>query len=836
MYYTDYPWVLLSNSGNSRNLNNLSLKGISPCDMSFFLVILEPLFEGTIFVKKICMKYFVSILFTFIFLSSGLSQHKDSDQKSRFTLSGFIKDEKGEALIGANIYVESIQSGTVSNPYGFYSLTLPEGIYLFRYSFLGYQSREIEINLHESVNLNVNLESKSEILDGVEIKAYDDDSKILKQTEMSSFMLQSKKVKLIPTLLGESDIIKAIQLLPGVQATGEGLSGFNVRGGNHDQNLILLDEGSVYNASHLIGFFSIFNNDVIKDAKLYKGDLPAQYGGRLSSLLDIRMRDGNRNKFSGSGGIGTIASKLALEGPILNKKGSVIAAGRRSYADIFLPLSKNEEIKDNNLYFYDLNFKANVQINENNRVFLSSYIGRDVFKYQNQYYMTWGNVTETFRWNHLFSNRLFSNFSFIYSDYDYRLGQTADITGVEWKSSLADLGFKYDFTFYPNPKNTIRFGITTSLYNFKPGYIKATSDSSIFNNYEIPRSRALEHSIYLSNEQKIGRRLAIEYGLRYSVFQNIGQAIIYNFNEKFEKVDSSTYRKGEIFNTYSGIEPRLRIRFSINPKSSIKGSFVSTRQYLHLISNSTAGTPIDIWLPSNPNIKPQRATQFTVGYFRNFPNKSFEISIEGYYKDMQNQIDYKDHADIILNPELEGELRFGIAWAYGLEILIQKTEGKLTGWIGYGLSKADKKFPDVNLGKVFPANYDKRHDLSIVTNYRISSRLTASLNWVYISGAPVTFPTGRYMFGNMVIPVYSERNGYRMPDYHRLDLAVNLKGKKKPDRKITGEWNFSVYNAYNRKNAWMIYFKANEDNPKITEAYKLYMFPVIPAISYNFKF
>ncbi|MBA7572881.1 hypothetical protein ES708_14668 [subsurface metagenome] len=356
------------------------------------------------------MKYFVSILFTFIFLSSGLSQHKASDQKNRFTLNGFIKDEKGEALIGANIYVESIQSGTVSNPYGFYSLTLPEGIYLVRYSFLGFQSREIEINLHESANLNINLESKSEILDGVEIKAYDD-SKILKQTEMSSFMLQTKKVKLIPTLLGESDIIKAIQLLPGVQATGEGLSGFNVRGGNHDQNLILLDEGSVYNASHLMGFFSIFNNDVIKDAKLYKGDLPAQYGGRLSSLLDIRMRDGNRNKFSGSGGIGTIASKLALEGPILNKKGSVIAAGRRSYADIFLPLSKNEEIKDNNLYFYDLNFKANVQINENNRVFLSSYIGRDVFKYQNQYYMTWGNVTETFRWNHLFSNRLFSTFS-----------------------------------------------------------------------------------------------------------------------------------------------------------------------------------------------------------------------------------------------------------------------------------------------------------------------------------------------------------------------------------------------------------------------------------------
>ena len=420
------------------------------------------------YLLKFCMKYFVSILFTFIFLSSGLSQPKQSAQKNKFTLSGFIKDEKGEALIGANIYVESIQSGTVSNPYGFYSLTLPEGIYLVRYSFLGYQSREIEINLHESVNLTVNLESKSEILNGVEIKAYDD-SKILKQTEMSSFMLQTKKVKLIPTLLGESDIIKAIQLLPGVQATAEGLSGFNVRGGNHDQNLILLDEGSVYNASHLIGFFSIFNNDVIKDAKLYKGDLPAQYGGRLSSLLDIRMRDGNRNKFSGSGGIGTIASKLTLEGPILNKKGSVIAAGRRSYDDIFLPLSKNEEIKDNNLYFYDLNFKANVQINENNRILLSSYIGRDVFKYQNQYYMTWGNVAETFRWNHLFSNRLFSNFSFIYSDYDYRLGQTVDITGVEWKSSLADLGLKYDFTFYPNPKNTIRFGITSSLYNFKPG-------------------------------------------------------------------------------------------------------------------------------------------------------------------------------------------------------------------------------------------------------------------------------------------------------------------------------------------------------------------------------
>jgi hypothetical protein len=575
---------------------------------------------------------------------------------------------------------------------------------------------------------------------------------------------------------------------------------------------------------------------MVKDVHIYKGEMPAKYGGRLSSLFDIRLKEGNQNKFGGSGGIGTISSKLLLEGPILKQKGSFIMAGRRSYADIFLPLSSNEEVKDNRIYFYDVNYKANYRINDKNRVFVSGYNGGDVFKYQNIYYLKWGNFTQTLRWNHLFTDRLFSNLSLLYSKYHYRLGKTEDITGVEWNSSVANLGLKYDFSFYANPKNTIRFGLVINHLTFRPGYIIAADSSSIYNDYEIPPSQALEYAFYLSNDHEITEFLSLEYGVRLTLFQNIGEATIYNFDKYYEKIDSVVYQAGKIFNSNFAVDPRMSIHIKPGPLSVMTVSFTQTHQNLHLISNSTAGTPIDIWIPSNPNLKPQRANQYAIGYTKKSIFSLYEFSVGVYYKKMYNQIDYKDHADIILNPELEGELRFGWGRSYGFESILKKEEGKLTGWIAYTLSKSEKKIDDVNQNEIFPANYDRRHDLSVVCLYKPTERLTLSLNWIYASGAPVTYPTGRFVYGNLVIPVFTKRNDFRMPSYHRLDIAASLKGKNKPGRRFSGEWSFSIYNVYNRKNAWLVFFKSNEENPEITEAYKLYMFPIIPAISYNFRF
>jgi len=780
------------------------------------------------------MNRLIVILLFLLVCVSGIAQ-ESLTERERYTISGYVRGLDGEELIGANIYVETPLAGTVTNIYGFFSLTLPEGNYVLRCSYIGYQVFIDTIELNENYRSTIYLEEETQDLEKVVIKSDFSGGELLK-ADMSNLQLQSKTIKEIPSLLGESDLVKAIQMLPGIMAPGEGISGFIVRGGNFDQNLILIDEAPIYNASHLMGFFSVFNNDMVKDVHIYKGKIPSKYGGRLSSLFDIRLRDGSQNKLGVSGGIGTISSKLMLEGPIMNKRGSFIIAGRRSYADIFLPLSSNEEVNDNRIYFYDLNFKANYRVNEKNRIYLSGYMGSDVFKYQDTYYLKWGNYTQTLRWNHLFTDRLFSNLSLMYSQYQYKLGKTADITGVEWNSSLANMGLKYDFSFYANPKNTVRFGLLVNHYTFRPGYILATDSTSIYNDYEIPPSKAIEYAFYLSNDHKLTERIIIEYGIRLTLFQNIGEATIYNFNSDYERIDSVVHKAGSIFNSYFTIDPSLSINVKPGPSSVITASFSRSHQNLHLISNSTAGTPIDIWIPSNPNINPQRANQFALGYTQKSIFNGYEFSLGAYYKKMTNQIDYKDHADIILNPELEGELRFGWGRSYGFESILKKDNGKLTGWISYTLARVEKKIDGVNQDKIFPANYDRRHDFSLVCQYEMTPRLSFSLNWVYASGAPITSPTGRFIYGNVVVPVFTERNDFRMPSYHRLDLAARLKGKEKPGRRFTGEWSFSIYNVYNRKNAWLIFFKSNEDNPEITEAYKLYMFPIIPAISYHFRF
>ncbi|OFY18606.1 MAG: collagen-binding protein [Bacteroidetes bacterium GWF2_29_10] len=782
--------------------------------------------------RRLLLFFFVSMLSLNVIFGSEIETNK------KFTISGKIKDVlTGEELIGATIFIKELKTGVNTNIYGFYSITIPEGKYNVVYSYIGYEPIEKSINLTSNMKIDLEMSTKQQNISEVIVTGERKNDNVEK-AEMSLVKMKMSEIKKIPALMGEVDIVKAIQMLPGVQSAGEGSSGFSVRGGATDHNLILLDEATVYNASHLMGFFSVFNNDAIKDVTLYKGDIPAAYGGRLASLLDVRQKDGNLKTISGTGGIGTISSRLTIEGPIIKDKCSFIIAGRRSYADLFLPLSSNEDVKNNKLYFYDLNAKINYTINNNNRIFFSSYFGRDVIKIgkEDPFKISWGNSTFSLRWNHLFSAKLFSNFTLLKSNYDYILESTQSVQGFKWTSDLQDYSLKADFGYYLNTNNTIKFGVSSSLHKFQPGTAEGQGDNTIFNKLEVPKLDALEHSFYVSNDQKLTSLLNINYGVRYSIFQNIGSATVYNFDDNFNSIDSSVYKKGEIFNTYDGIEPRVSLKYTLTETSSLKSSYSRTYQFVHLASNSTVGTPLDVWIPSSQNVKPQYSDQVAMGYFRNLKKNIIETSVEVYYKKLYNQIDFKDHASILLNTKLEGELRFGEGEAYGAEFLARKQSGKLTGWISYTISKSERMFKDINNGKKYRSPYDKTHNAYIVLSYELTKRMSLSANWVYSSGAPVTFPTGRFEYGNKVAPVYSDRNSYRMPNYHRMDISLNIDGKKKEGRRFQGSWNFSIYNVYSRHNAYQISFRQSKEDPNITEAYKVYLFPLIPSVTYNFKF
>ncbi|HPE57994.1 MAG TPA: TonB-dependent receptor [Bacteroidales bacterium] len=779
----------------------------------------------------------VSILFT---VDPVLAEGGD-DTKTRFTISGHIRDaETGEDLIGATIYVHELKSGASSNVYGFYSLSLIPGTYMVTFSYIGFESQDFKIELTEDITKNIELNIANQQLDEVVVTSTAINENVT-STEMSAINIDAKTIKKIPAFMGEVDVIKTIQLLPGVQTISEGSSGFSVRGGSMDQNLIQLDEATVYNASHLMGFFSVFNNDAIKDVKLYKGDIPASSGGRLSSLLDVRMKDGNSKGFHATGGIGTISSRLTLEGPIKNDKISYIVSGRRTYADLFLRLSANPDVRDNILYFYDLNGKLNWEINENNRIYFSTYYGNDVFK-NGDFEMGWGNYTFTMRWNHLFSKKLFSNITAIHSEFKYHLGvPEGSVNSFKWTSRMLDYGVKADLNYYLNPNNTLRFGVSMIYHRFNPGKATGLGEDAFFTEYEVEHSNALESGIYVSNEQKIGSRLTMKYGLRFSHFQNVGSATVYHYDDYYNVVDSSTYASREFYSPYFGLEPRIGAVYLLNEVSSLKASYSRTRQYIHLAQNSTAGTPLDVWFPSSPNVEPQIADQVAVGYFRNFKDNMIEASVEAYYKYTQNAIDFKDHADLLLNKEYEGELRFGEAQAYGLEFLVRYNFDKFSGWVGYTLSHTERTIVGIHEGKPFesdrfPASYDRPHDISVVLNYDASERVSIGANWVYSTGQAVTFPTGKFEYGNVYTPIFSDRNGYRMPDYHRLDVSATLRSKDKPGRKFYHEWNLSVYNAYARKNPWVINFVQDEDNPSKTHAEMTYLFSIIPAITFNFHF
>jgi hypothetical protein len=773
---------------------------------------------------------------TFFLSISCLISGSYIDSDLRCIVSGYIKDgQTGEELIGATIMVKGDQQGTVTNQYGFYSLSLNPGNYILLYSYVGYKTEEIPVALDRNVLINIELTEQLRELDEVTVSA-EGQKTHLERAEMSVARLPIKSIQRIPTLMGEVDVIKAIQLLPGVQASSEGATGFSVRGGNPDQNLILLDEATVYNASHLMGFFSVFNNDAVKDVTLYKGDIPAEHGGRLSSLLDVRMKDGNDKKFSASGGIGTISSRLTLEGPIFKNKTSFIMSARRTYADLFLPLAKDEVVRESKLFFYDLNAKFNLIINENNRIFISGYAGRDVFK--NKFAgIEFGNNTFTLRWNHLFSPRLFSNFILIRSNYHYQLGTPeGQANSFLWTARMHDFSGKADFNYYLTPGLTIKFGTGTILHKFSPGSARGVGEESLFTVFTLPDSYALENNIYLSVEQSAGDHWRLRYGLRFSTFHNIGKAVVYHYDGDYHMADSTIFHKGEFYQNYATPEPRIALTYVIDSLSSLKFSYSRTSQYVQLAQNSTAGTPLDVWFPSSPNIRPQISGQIAAGYFRDFLNDRLEASIEVYYKKIKNAIDFKDHADLLLNKYLEGDLRFGMAASYGLEVLLRKNEGRLNGWISYTLSKTERNFDGINNGRPYPSPYDRRHNASVVLNYEILRRLWISANWVYSTGLPVTFPTGRFEYMGIIAPVYSDRNSYRMPDYHRLDVSVSLQSKYKPGRRWNWDMNLSVYNAYARKNAWAINFVQDEENPAMTYAEMTYLFPIVPALTFNFHF
>lgn len=769
----------------------------------------------------------LNCLFLLIVFTGTVSAQQNS------TISGHVYcAETGEALIGSSIYVEELQTGTITNLYGFYSITLPEDTYSLMFSYIGYQDAFIKIDLKENKDFNIELKTSPIEMEEVVIRSEAADKNI-RESEMSVVKISPKNIKAIPVIFGEQDIIKTLQLLPGVNAGTEGSSGFYVRGGGANQNLIILDEAPVYSASHLLGFFSVFNSDAVKDLELYKGNAPAAYGGRLSSVLDIQMKDGNSKRFSTSGGIGLLSSRLTVEAPIVKDKGSFIISGRRTYADLFLKFSRDPLKKNTKLYFYDLNAKANYKLNENNRIFLSGYFGSDVFTFDDFFNTDWGNKTGTLRWNHVFGNKLFFNSSLIFSNYDYNIGYNVSGSLIEISSGIRDWNWKEDFQYFINTRNTLKFGFNSIYHTFSPGEI-SSEDEDYFNSTFLSKKHAFESAAYISHSLDVSSNFKMTYGLRYSNFTSVGPDTVYSYNDLDEITGVETYSKGEVVNTYGIFEPRVTLNFILGEQSSIKASYARNAQYLHLLSNSSAALPTDLWISSSKIVKPQIADQIALGYFRNFNDNMFETSIEIYYKKLKNQIDYQNGAEIIMNKKVESQLVFGEGRAYGTELFIKKKSGRLTGWIGYTLSKTERSIDEIDNGDWYPAKHDRTHDISIVTMYQLNEKWMLSASWVYNTGSAVTFPSGKYEIEGNTVPAYTNRNGYRMPDYHRLDLGATYTIKKR--ERFESSLTFSVYNSYGHRNPFSISFREVENDPTRTEAVRLSLFQMVPSVTYNFKF
>jgi hypothetical protein len=778
--------------------------------------------------------------------------------QEKFTLSGTITEiSSNETLIGVTIIIPELSTGATTNEYGFYSITLPEGNYQVIASYLGFKDMVQNISLDKDTKMDFQLEEEAEMLD--EVVVTDNVEKMdIRKPQMSVNTLSVKTIKKIPVVLGEADIIKSILLLPGVTNAGEGASGFNVRGGAADQNLILLDEAIIFNSSHLFGFFSVFNPDAIKDIKLYKGGIPARYGGRVSSVLDIFQKEGNSKEFQVNGGIGAVASRLLLEGPLVKDKAAFLVGGRASYAHLFLPLFN----LDNTAYFYDLNTKLNYRINENNNLFLSGYFGRDVFGISESFVNTYGNAVGNFRWNHLFSDQLFSNLSLIYSDYYY--GLKLDFVGFNWNSGIQNFNLKYDLKHYINDRLQVNYGVNNIYYQFNPGKIEPSNTSSGILEEQLTQKYANEFAAYIDVEHRISNNLSLGYGLRFSNFIRLGQEELNVYADNNPVVFDPlllVYREAEPINvidpgrnnslsTFNNFEPRASLSYTFGESSAIKASYTRLAQYLHLLSNTNSPTPLDVWTPSGPFVRPQLLDQYALGYFKDIQDGDFSFETEAFYKTVQNRIDYIDGANLIANNAIEQVILNGEARAYGLELLLRKNNGKFQGWVAYTLSKSEQRTPGrtsltnngmsnletgINFGEWYNTPYDKTHDIALFGSYELNRKWSFNANLVYQTGQPTNYPIGQFEFQGLSVPYYGLRNQQRLPDYHRLDISATMTPRKKKDRRVQGEWVFSIYNAYNRRNAASINFRRNQDTG-VNEAVRTAIFGVVPAVTYNFKF
>ena len=778
------------------------------------------------------------LLFICCYSISGLAQDK-------FTLNGYIRDSvSGESLIGANLSIRSEGKGVSTNQYGFYSITLKNGTYQLAASFVGYQPKVWTINLTDNKSFNILLVPNANAINNVTVVSRRRDNQV-KTAQMGKIELNINTAKAIPAFMGEVDILKTLQLMPGVRNAGEGNAGFYVRGGGADQNLILLDDAVVYNTGHLFGFFSIFNSDAIKNVSLIKGGMPAQYGGRLSSVVDVAMKEGNTNKTQVDLGIGLIASRFSIQGPIKKNKASYMISARRTYADaIAKPLiKKTSDYYGSGYYFYDLNAKVNYEISEKDHLYLSGYFGRDKFNFNNakrsfNTEIPWGNSTATLRWNHVFNKKLFSNTTLVYNDYQFALNGKQNDFNINLSSGIRDLNAKTDFDYYLSPEHKIKFGAQYTFHTFLPNVLSGNQDSVVFTPQNATKKFANEYGLYLQDDWEINSKLKLNIGLRYSQFQQVGRYTNYIRDVNGNKIDSVVYGKGQTVQSYGGFEPRATIRYTLNDNASLKAAITNNLQYIHLVTNAGTTLPTDLWVPSTLRVKPQLSWQYAIGYFQNLKEGMFETSVEAYYKTMENQIEYREgYTPSLKDPE--EEFVFGKGWSYGAEFFVNKVKGRLTGWVGYTLSWTWRQFNQLNDGLKYPSRNDRRHDLSVVANYELNDKWKLSSVFVYGTGAAISVPERFYLVGGVLTQEYSRINAYRMAAYHRIDIAATYTPKRKENSKFNSNWVFSIYNIYSRQNPYFIYYdqegSAATGDLKVS-AKQVSLFPIIPSVTWNLKF
>ena len=756
----------------------------------------------------------------------------DSDQK--YTISGYFRDANtDEELLYGRVSVLETGSGVVGNEYGYYALSLPAGEYNIRFSYLGYIPQTLHLHLETDQKKNLKLISQAVRIKTVKIDEVPEPQR-LHENESGEIGMAVTDLKKIPVVLGESDILKSLQLLPGISGANEGGSSLFVRGGNGDENLLLLDEATVYNPAHLLSFFSVFNSDALKDVRIYKAAVPTKFGGRASSVFDIRMKEGNRNKVSGSGGVGLLASRLAIQGPVFRKKGTFLATARRSYIDVLLHASPKPDLKNTILYFQDINLKFSYKFSDQDRIFISTYGGEDrLAASKSPIGLYWNNKTISIRWNHLFSDRLFSNTSVIGSSYQYEFKLVEDSLTFRVMSGIGNINIKEDFTWFPNASNQVRFGLSLESQDFLAG--KFTLGTPVKTVEEVlPRKQSGEVNFYAGNEQHIGQKLVLNYGFRANLFGLYGPDTTFTYDSEGLPLAMTAHPAGIAYKYYGGISPRFSGRWQLGERSSLKGSFSQLRQNVHKIGNSATNLPTDFWAPASFVIPPLITRQVSIGYFQNLFQNRLEFSLEAFWKTSKNQIDYKDGANIFFNKFFESDLVLGIGRAKGLEFLLRKPKGRLAGWIAYTLSRTERKFPAINGGNWYSARQDRTHDISLVLTYQLNENLQANLNWVYYTGDAVTYPSGKYTVDGNVLNYYTERNGYRFPDYHRLDLGLTWNADRKGP--FTQDFIFSIYNVYARKNAFSIVFEKDPAHPGQPKAVKVALFSLVPSITWNFKF